>query len=115
MQNSTHFYLPLICKAAETPDEIDARGKSVWILFGVWVPIIFLHEVIAADPDFDIDGLVHERRNSIANALELRLSCTNPLICKYSKQMYHQQSRPLMINHQVMFTCSGPEHALFHM
>ena len=26
----------------------------------------------------NIDGLVQERRNSIANALELRLSCTNP-------------------------------------
>ena len=25
-----------------------------------------------------IDGLVQERRNSIANAPELRLSCTNP-------------------------------------
>ena len=25
-----------------------------------------------------IDGLEQERRNSIANALELRLSCTNP-------------------------------------
>ena len=24
------------------------------------------------------DGLIQERRNSIANALELRLSCTNP-------------------------------------
>ena len=32
-------------------------------------------------PYFYIDGLVQERRNSIANALELRLSCTNPLIC----------------------------------
>ena len=27
-----------------------------------------------------IDGLVQQRRNSIANALELRLSCTNPSI-----------------------------------
>ena len=27
-----------------------------------------------------IDGLVQERCNSIANALELHLSCTNPLI-----------------------------------
>ena len=27
-----------------------------------------------------IDGLVQERHNSIANALELRISCTNPLI-----------------------------------
>ena len=25
-----------------------------------------------------VDGLVQERRNSIANALELGLSCTNP-------------------------------------
>ena len=27
-----------------------------------------------------IDGLVQERRNSIANAVELRLSCINPSI-----------------------------------
>ena len=32
------------------------------------------------DIDLDINGLVQERRNSIANALELRLSCTNPSI-----------------------------------
>ena len=31
-----------------------------------------------------IDALVQERRNSIAKALELRLSCTNPLICCYT-------------------------------
>ena len=30
-----------------------------------------------------IDGLVQERRNSIANALELRLSCTNQSIYGY--------------------------------
>ena len=29
---------------------------------------------------FNIHGLVQERRNSIANALELRLSCTKPSI-----------------------------------
>ena len=28
----------------------------------------------------NIDGLEQEKRNSIAKALELRLSCTNPLI-----------------------------------
>ena len=27
-----------------------------------------------------IDGLMHERRNSIALAMELRLSCINPSI-----------------------------------
>ena len=31
-------------------------------------------------PHFNIDGLVQERRNSIANTLELRHSCTNPSI-----------------------------------
>ena len=30
---------------------------------------------------YDIDGLVQERRNSIVLAMELCLSCTNPLIC----------------------------------
>ena len=29
------------------------------------------------------DGLVQERNNSTANALELRLSCTNPSICSH--------------------------------
>ena len=29
---------------------------------------------------FNIDGLVQERRNSIALAMELHLSCTKPLI-----------------------------------
>ena len=29
---------------------------------------------------FDIEGLMQERRNSIVNALELRISCTNLLI-----------------------------------
>ena len=31
-----------------------------------------------------IEGLMQERRNSIADALELRLSCTNPLTCDAS-------------------------------
>ena len=33
----------------------------------------------------NINGLMQERRNSIANALELRLSRTNPSICHKSK------------------------------
>ena len=30
-----------------------------------------------------IDGLVQERRNSSASAMELRLSCTNPSVCTF--------------------------------
>ena len=36
-----------------------------------------------------IDGLVHERCNFIANALELYLSCTNPLILPCGHFYYH--------------------------
>ena len=42
-------------------------------------------------PEFvwlDIDGLVHERRNSSALAMELRLSCTKPLIYDPSGSIY---------------------------
>ena len=34
-----------------------------------------------------VNGLLQERRNSIANALELRLSCTNPSSWCYSKRL----------------------------
>ena len=34
-----------------------------------------------------IDRLVQERRNSIANALELRLSCSNPSILKHTTKL----------------------------
>ena len=33
--------------------------------------------------EYHIDGLVQERHNPIANALELRLSCTNPSIYEF--------------------------------
>ena len=39
-----------------------------------------------------IDGLVQERRKSIANALELRLSCTNPSLSIYINiYIYYKQ------------------------
>ena len=39
-----------------------------------------------------LDGLVQERRNSIANALELRLPCTNP---------------PILSNDNIVYWCIG--------
>ena len=41
------------------------------------------------------DGLVQERRNSIAIALELQLSCTNPLIC-FSESMLLSDKQNLL-------------------
>ena len=44
------------------------------------------------NPHLHNDGLVQERCNSIANALELRLSCTNPSICPLVILMYNCNS-----------------------
>ena len=64
---------------------VDADG-----LVPVWHQVISNHhDDVSLDGAFQkssaqcnlyIDRLVQERRNSIANALELRLSCTNPSI-----------------------------------
>ena len=43
-----------------------------------------IHNLFNTQNKGDIDGLVQERRNSIASALELRLSYTNPSIWDYS-------------------------------
>ena len=53
--------------------------------------------------NLQIDRLVQERRNSIANALELRLSCTNPLRwwCIHSSPLrWRHNGRDSVSNHQ---------------
>ena len=49
---------------------------------GTLISTIDIMMMISSEKQFHtcIDGLVQERRNTIANALELRLSCTNLLI-----------------------------------
>ena len=51
-----------------------------------------------------LDGLVQERRNSIANALELHLSCTNPL--KWSPQNSLEIENKLALT-QGLYSLSG--------
>ena len=46
------------------------------------------------DPCQHVDGLVQERRNSIANTLELHLFCTIPSICS-GNDMMHDGTKPL--------------------
>ena len=48
-----------------------------------------------------INSLVQERCNSIANTLELRLSCTNPLIC--GPDYRHESTWPSLV--LIMLTC----------
>ena len=50
--------------------------KWTWLYFHAKSSLFKFH--------MHFDGLVQERRNSVANALELRLSCTDPPIYTYS-------------------------------
>ena len=78
-----HLYSPEEAKRAGLVDELAPMDQIMarahvemdrWIQIpGTWKYALF--------NEHHIDGLVQERRNSIANALELRLSCTNPSIC----------------------------------
>ena len=52
------------------------------------------------------DGLMQERCNSIANALELCVSCINPAICTFSKQFWHINGWDLknwLVNHSALY------------
>ena len=54
-----------------------------------------------------MDGLEQERRNSIANALELRLSCTNPSI--FACRLFFAHSSDVLGSLEDVGTVAIPE------
>ena len=46
--------------------------------FQIYIPVIITTLMPSVWPNDHVEGLVQERHNSIANTLELHLSCTNP-------------------------------------
>ena len=72
-ESTSHWWIPL------------TKGPEMWnfdCLFIYSLNKLFNANGIVGDFGYhDIDGLVQERRNSSALAMELRLSCTNPVIC----------------------------------
>ena len=52
--------------------------------FRVHIPCGIAFRWMPEDAGDNIDGLMQERRNSIVNALELRLYCINPSICHHT-------------------------------
>ena len=54
-----------------------------------------------------IDGLMQERRNSIANALELHLSCTNPSIYSSNEIRIVCDGEGFHLKTKLIFTVSG--------
>ena len=65
-----------------------ARPSATTILTRLRLNYYMSHFAWPKNHGHYIDGLVQERRNSIANALELRLSCTNPSIYAVSLARY---------------------------
>ena len=62
------------------------RSKSCETQYGILTKYLVI--------SVHIDGSVQERRNSIAKALELRLSCTNPSTCLFDHdRRYHSMQR----------------------
>ena len=58
---------------------------------------------LTKDQKVNIDGLVQERLNSIANTLELRLSCTNP------SDAFVQERRNAIANAlELRLSCTNP-------
>ena len=64
----------------------------------------------------NIDGLLYEKRDSIANALELRLFCTKPskwsvmkreIITKYSYSFIMEYSKERKINYALQWRHNG--------
>ena len=68
-------------------------------------PLHYQYEITL---DEYIDGLVQERHNTIANALELRLSCTNPSMCQTNKLIVAEWR----IYVSVRETITGPDNGL---
>ena len=67
----------------ETRHRVTLRSEMIFI-HRITCRAHFHHNISGA---FYIEELVKKRRNSIANALELRFSCTNPSICMYGISM----------------------------
>ena len=86
----------------------DAHNK-LWVLFKRFAEAIFKRFAEALNHltlIWNIDGLMQERRNFIANELELRLSCINPSIwCKRYSLNKLKQTRWIKTERQMGAQC----------
>ena len=83
IRNQLQVQTEILCKLPQTGHHIMHVYSVCWC---VSLPLGW--------QNFYIDGLVQERRNSIANALELRLPCTNVSIWWILKQYTMNSLRP---------------------
>ena len=82
---------------------VTRNDKLRWIQYGKsrWKRLPHVLLVADMDPNYAIDVVMQERRNSIADAMELRLSCTNPSIwAATSKTTIHQIKNALIMQHE---------------
>ena len=103
LQNGSHFCFSLdVLKIVISCNNIFARRKRPISTEEVWhnhdSAISYWPKIEESDKkshtltNCDIDRLVQEKRNSTANAMELRFSCTNPSICTHIVDQMGQHS-----------------------
>ena len=69
---------------------------EIWcLLICWWFCLSFISWFIVINAEDYLDGLVQERRNSSALAMELRLSYTNPSICLNALNWLRQPVKPM--------------------
>ena len=66
-------------------------GRQLKLLFGITGELRFRTQLSWLILDY-FAGLMQERHNSSASALDLRLSCINPSICLYGEERYNTLS-----------------------
>ena len=85
------YHSPFMRETYESPFNSPHNGPLMWNVSPCRGVIVM---------DSYIDGLMQDRRNSIVNALGMRLSCSNPTI----KYMYHNQHPPCIAGILTYFT-----------
>ena len=97
-------YLNKLTHLVQQPDYSRTSRSIPWL----FMPWLLLHQAISSHGVDDIDGSVQERHNSIANALELCLSCTNPSIYMDIDEFVQERPNSIANALELRLSCTNP-------
>ena len=75
------FFFTHVMQTRVWQNSLGPTFSQWWVSQVIYMNCVLSNYIFAVERT---DGLMQERRNSIANALELRLSCINPSTCVFS-------------------------------
>ena len=62
-------------------------GCRPGVIWGMMTASMYQKRIVCVSVQYGVDVFVQVRRTSMVNALELRVSCTNPSICVYINEI----------------------------